>query len=81
MTPEGELFGSGDPDKILDLTMYIESANLSEKHAQIKFFEDQYILKDCNSEDGTWTRINTTGVDLYEQDRSRVYKISDNYQF
>lgn len=24
-TPDGELFGSGDPDKI-DLTMYIESA-------------------------------------------------------
>ena len=31
-TPDGELFGSGDPD-LHDLTMYIESNNLSEKHA------------------------------------------------
>lgn len=43
-TPDGELFGSGDPDE-LDLTMYIESANLSAKHAEIKFIDNcKYIL-------------------------------------
>lgn len=46
-TPDGELFGSGDPEKI-DLTMYIESADLSEKHAEIKFIDNfKYILRDC----------------------------------
>jgi hypothetical protein len=75
-TPDGELFGSGDPDA-LDLTMYIESANLSDRHAEIKFNEKhKYILKDCNSETGTWTRIGHpgdvkenqyggSGIDLY----------------
>ena len=56
-TPDGELFGSGNPDE-LDLTMYIESASLSEKHSEIKFVDNsKYLLKDCNSESGTWIRI------------------------
>lgn len=60
-TPDGELFGSGNPDE-LDLTMYIESANLSEKHAEIKFVDNcKYILRDCNSETGTWIRIGRPG--------------------
>ncbi len=63
-TPDGELFGSGDPDTI-DLTMYIESAELSEKHAEIKFVDNcKYILRDCGSESGTWVRINRE-VNLY----------------
>ena len=37
-TPDGELFGGGDPDE-LDLTMFIESANLSDKHAEIIIFK------------------------------------------
>jgi len=68
-TPDGELFGSGNPDE-LDLTMYIESANLSERHAEIKFVEDcKYFLHDCNSETGTWLRVgnegDTSGIDLF----------------
>jgi hypothetical protein len=56
-TPEGELFGSGDPDKV-DLTMYIEGADLSEKHAEIQFVNDEaYVLRDLNSEKGTWLRV------------------------
>jgi hypothetical protein len=63
-TPDGELFGSGDPDKI-DLTMYIESAELSEKHAEIKFIDNcKYILKDCGSTGGTWVRVSREH-DLY----------------
>lgn len=63
-TPDGELFGSGDPEKI-DLTMYIESADLSEKHAEIKFIDNfKYILRDCGSKSGTWTK--TTEIDLYQ---------------
>jgi hypothetical protein len=77
-TPDGELFGSGDPDKI-DLTMYIESANLSERHAEIKFVDNcKYILKDCGSESGTWVRIKE--IDLYHQNRKRIFKVHD-YQF
>ena len=73
-TPDGELFGSGDPDTI-DLTMYIESADLSEKHAEIKFLDNaKYVLRDCGSEGGTWVRINRE-VDLYSQNRRRVYKV------
>lgn len=56
-TPQGELFGSDKGDK--DITMYIENANLSPKHAEIKFNEQtyQYFLRDVASEDGTWVRI------------------------
>ena len=77
-TPEGELFGSGDPEKI-DLTMYIESAELSEKHAEIKFIDNcKYLLRDCGSESGTWTRLRD--LDLYEEPRLRTYKVN-NYHF
>jgi len=38
-TPDGEMFGSGDPEVNQDITMYIESADLSEKHAEIKFLD------------------------------------------
>lgn len=78
-TPDGELFGSGDPEKI-DLTMYIESAELSEKHAEIKFVDQcRYVLKDCGSEGGTWVRV-SRDHDLYLQNRKRVYKVNE-YQF
>ena len=36
-TPDGESFGSGDPDR---LTMYIEGGDLDEEHAEIKFEND-----------------------------------------
>ena len=75
MTPEGEVFGSGDPDKNEDITMYIEKAGLSHRHASIlysdkdgqSYFEDEngeideyngrYILRDCDSQSGTWVRV------------------------
>lgn len=87
-TPDGELFGSGDPDE-LDLTMYIESASLSNTHAEIKFVDNcKYFLHDCNSEGGTWLRIGhpcdskqngmaPCGIDLYEESRMRLYKAGD----
>lgn len=60
--------------------MYIESADLSEKHAEIKFVDNaKYVLRDCGSEGGTWVRINRE-VDLYSQNRRRVYKVQD-YHF
>ena len=51
LTPEGETFGS-DPNS--DLTMYIENAGLSDKHAEIKYnpTTKKYILKDLNSKTG-----------------------------
>lgn len=56
-TPQGELFGSDGSCK--DITMYIEHANLSPKHAEIKFNHQtyQYFLRDVASVDGTWVRI------------------------
>mmetsp|Transcript_16152 Transcript_16152/g.34940 ORF Transcript_16152/g.34940 Transcript_16152/m.34940 type:complete len:656 (+) Transcript_16152:203-2170(+) len=56
-TPQGELFGSDKSDKAI--TMYIENAKLSPKHAEIKFNEHtyQYFLRDVDSRDGTWVRI------------------------
>merc|ERR1719189_2142303 len=56
-TPQGELFGSDKSSK--EITMYIENANLSPKHAEIKFNDQtyQYFLQDFASEDGTWVRI------------------------
>ena len=90
-TPDGELFGSGSPEEY-DLTMYIESANLSPKHAEIKFVDNcKYQLRDCNSETGTWVRIGkpgeskesqygSSGIDLYQESRLRMYKAGD-YQF
>jgi len=92
-TPDGELFGCGNPDD-LNLTMYIESANLSEKHAEIKFVDNsKYLLRDCNSETGTWMRIGQpgqtsegcasghagSGIDLYQESRLRMYKVGDHH--
>lgn len=56
-TPQGELFGSDKGSK--DVTMYIENANLSPKHAEIKFNSNtyQYFLRDSASTEGTWVRI------------------------
>jgi serine/threonine protein phosphatase PrpC len=56
-TPQGELFGSDKTSK--DITMYIENANLSPKHTEIKFNDQtyQYFLRDLASTDGTWVRI------------------------
>lgn len=56
-TPQGELFGSDKGSK--DITMYIENANLSPKHTEIKFNDEtyQYFLRDFASTDGTWLRI------------------------
>jgi len=56
-TPQGELFGSDKSSK--DITMYIENANLSPKHTEIKFNDQtyQYFLRDFASTDGTWVRI------------------------
>lgn len=77
-TPDGELFGSGDPEKI-DLTMYIESAELSERHAEIKFIDNcKYVLRDCGSETGTWVRIRE--LDLYSENRLREFKVH-HYKF
>jgi len=83
-TPDGELFGSGNPDE-LDLTMYIESANLSDRHAEIKFVDDsKYFLHDCNSETGSWLRVghpgDPSGIDIYQESRLRMFKAGD-YQF
>ena len=69
--------------------MYIESANLSDKHAEIKFVDDcKYILTDCNSETGTWVRIGhpgdskeahmPSGLDLYQESRLRMFKAGDH---
>ena len=60
-TPDGEVFGSGNQDE-LDLTMYIETPCLSPKHAEIKFVDNcKYLLRDCNSLTGTWTRVGHPG--------------------
>lgn len=37
ITPDGEIFGSGDPEHNQDITMYIESAGLSLRHAGIVY--------------------------------------------
>jgi hypothetical protein len=72
--------------------MYIESAGLSDRHAEIKFTDKcKYLLKDRNSETGTWTRIGHpgepkdnqyggSGIDLYQENRLRMYKVGE-YQF
>ena len=65
------MFGSGDPEVNDDITMYIESADLSARHAQIKYTDELgrtyddadndmqgvYTLSDCNSETGTWIKL------------------------
>jgi len=69
--------------------MYIESANLSDKHAEIKFTDNcRYMIHDCNSETGSWIRIGhpgdskegSSGIDLYQENRMRMYRAGD-YQF
>lgn len=70
-TPDGESFGSGDPDR---LTMYIEGGDLDEEHAEIKFENDyQYVLRDTHSSSGTWVKINE--IDLY-QNSDRTFKFT-----
>lgn len=64
--------------------MYIESANLSERHAEIKFVDNcKYLLRDCDSETGTWIRVGhpgelslsssssdmSSGTNLYQENR------------
>jgi hypothetical protein len=51
LTSDGETFGS-DPEA--DLTMYIENAGLSPKHAEIKYNpkEKKYYLRDLGSDSG-----------------------------
>lgn len=41
MTADGEVFGSGDPEKHEDITMYIEQADLSLRHARIHYCDKQ----------------------------------------
>lgn len=50
LTEEGETFGN-DPEA--DLTMYIENSGLSPKHAEIKYDNKKYYLRDLNSQTGT----------------------------
>ena len=51
MTPDGEVFGSGDPEENQDITMYIESAGLSLRHASIVYSDAKGNAFD-NFEDG-----------------------------
>ena len=55
MTPEGETFGS-DPNE--DLSLYVENAGFSKKHAEIKYdpSEKRYLLRDLGSETGIWIK-------------------------
>ncbi|CEM25870.1 unnamed protein product [Vitrella brassicaformis CCMP3155] len=56
-TPQGEVFGSDRSSN--EITMYIENANLSLKHAEIKYVErnQNYFLKDAQSDDGTFVKV------------------------
>ena len=64
LTEDGETFGS-DPDA--DLTMYIENSGLSPKHAEIKYENKKYNLRDTNSESGTWLLLREDNpVPIYE---------------
>ena len=90
-TPDGESFGSGDPDEY-DLTMYIETPCLSPRHAEIYFENNKYLLKDCESENGTWLRIGHPcdefgpgmqgpymgDLDLYQESRLRTFKAGEH---
>ena len=68
--------------------MYIESANLSDIHAEVKFVDNcRYVLQDCDSETGTWIRIGQQGdnkeaqecgLDLYQENRLRMFKAGEN---
>lgn len=85
-TPDGEVFGSGDPEVNEDITMYIESADLSARHAMIRFSntssngvdsdgQGSYILSDCNSETGTWVRPRQT---FAEFQNSKLLQLHEN---
>lgn len=52
MTPDGEVFGSGDPELNEDITMYIEQAGLSLRHASILYSDKngQVFLEDESGE-------------------------------
>jgi len=63
--------------------MYIENAELSEKHAEIIFNQYcQYTMKDCSDHKttkGTWVKVPTSGkgVDIYaNQNLNRKYMIN-----
>ena len=85
--------------------MYIEAAELSERHADIKFQcplqiqsqnsleyetefarKGQYVLKDCNSQSGTWTKIpnsfaseqNSMLINLHES-LDRIFKVDQHH--
>ena len=94
MSNEGEIFGSGDPDKYADITMYIEKAGLSTYHSQITYvdnngkpykssqideYEGHHLLQDCGSETGTWLRVMSSGLDLHmAADLGTVFMIGPN---
>ena len=61
---DGEILGSGDA-KLYGLTLQIEGAGLSPKHAQLKFdgFKNFDVL-DFASENGTWMNIPKEGVEV-----------------
>eukprot|EP00744_Colponema_vietnamica_P014718 GILI01020606.1.p1 GENE.GILI01020606.1~~GILI01020606.1.p1 ORF type:complete len:534 (-),score=101.62 GILI01020606.1:110-1711(-) len=72
---EGEAMGS-DPDPNADLTLYVENSELSRRHAQIKFIENEYILKDIGSETGTFVKVRS---DLpMRMERGHVYRFADS---
>jgi protein phosphatase 2C family protein 2/3 len=77
LTEDGESFGS-DPEA--DLTMYIENSGLSPKHAEIKYENKKYYLKDLNSEKGTWILLREENpILIYEDLQIKVG--SDIYSF
>lgn len=94
MANDGEIFGSGDPDKYADITMYIEKAGLSTYHSQITYvdnngqpykssqideYEGHYLLQDCGSQTGTWLRVMSSGLDLHAAaDLGTVFMIGPN---
>lgn len=70
LTEDGESFGS-DPDG--DLTMYVENSGLSLRHAEIKYENKKYYLKDLNSEKGTWILLREENpIPIYEDLQIKV---------
>ena len=77
LTEEGESFGS-DPEA--ELTMYIENSNLSPKHAEIKYENKKYHLRDLNSERGTWIFLREENpIPIYEDLQIKIG--NDTYGF
>jgi pSer/pThr/pTyr-binding forkhead associated (FHA) protein len=56
LTQIGETIGR---DPLQNLTLCIDEPSLSPKHAEIKYnpIDKKYILKDCDSETGTWSKL------------------------